>query len=83
VVVDGRNGLLVDGDDPAAIADAACRILGDAGLRATLAAGALAASRDAGWERRAVAFLEALAAKGRKGLSTDYTVLLQTLLRDE
>jgi phosphatidylinositol alpha-1,6-mannosyltransferase len=66
VVADGRNGLLVDGDDPAAIADAACRILGDATLHATLEAGALAASRDAGWERRAVTFLAALDAAGKR-----------------
>ena len=66
VVTEERNGLLVDGTDPAAIADAACRILGDAGLRATLEAGALAAARDAGWPARAAALLAALDVAGRK-----------------
>ncbi len=62
VVADGRNGLLVDGNDPGAIADAVCRILGDAALRAALAQGGLAMARDAGWPARAEEFLAALSA---------------------
>jgi phosphatidylinositol alpha-1,6-mannosyltransferase len=60
VVRDGRNGLLVDGTDPAAIAAAACRILGDAALHGALRAGALATARAEGWQARADAFLAAL-----------------------
>lgn len=57
-VRDGVNGLLVDGEDPAAIAAAALRILEDPALAARLAEGGLAAARAAGWDSRAAAFLE-------------------------
>jgi glycosyltransferase involved in cell wall biosynthesis len=40
VVVDGETGLLVPPDDPAALADALNRLLGDPGLRAKLGAAA-------------------------------------------
>ncbi|HEY0525450.1 MAG TPA: glycosyltransferase family 4 protein [Stellaceae bacterium] len=56
-IVDGENGLLVDGDDPAAIADALLRLLGDATLYERLKAGALAAARRADWSERTAAFL--------------------------
>jgi phosphatidylinositol alpha-1,6-mannosyltransferase len=56
-VTDGRNGLLVDGEDSAAIAAAALRLLGDPALLARLAAGGLEAARAAGWEARTAQFL--------------------------
>jgi phosphatidylinositol alpha-1,6-mannosyltransferase len=62
VVVDGQTGLLVDGTDPAAIADAVCRLLDDAALRARLGAGARALAEAADWPSRTAAFLAALAA---------------------
>jgi glycosyltransferase involved in cell wall biosynthesis len=43
-VIDGRSGLLVPPGDPAALADALSRVVGDAGLREQLAHGALAGS---------------------------------------
>ncbi|WP_270939392.1 glycosyltransferase family 4 protein, partial [Falsiroseomonas oryzae] len=49
VVTDGVNGLLVDGEDSDAIAAAVLRVLDDPALAARLAAGGLAAARDAGW----------------------------------
>lgn len=57
-VEEGRNGLLVEGDDPAAIAGAVIRLLTDAPLAARLAAGARAAAAERGWGSRAAAFLE-------------------------
>jgi phosphatidylinositol alpha-1,6-mannosyltransferase len=56
-VTDGRNGLLVDGEDSAAIAAAALRLLGDPALAARLAAGGLEAARAAGWQARTARFL--------------------------
>jgi phosphatidylinositol alpha-1,6-mannosyltransferase len=56
-IADGENGLLVDGDDPAAIAGALLRLLGDAALYERLRAGALAAARRADWSERTAAFL--------------------------
>jgi phosphatidylinositol alpha-1,6-mannosyltransferase len=58
VVEDGCNGLLVDGEDPAAIAAAVLRVLRDGELAARLTAGALAKARTLGWKARALAFLE-------------------------
>jgi len=54
----GRNGLLVDGDDPVAIAAAVLRILDDPVLADQLAAGGLTMARAAGWQARAARFLE-------------------------
>jgi len=59
-IVDGETGLLVDGDDIEAIADAIRKLLGDVGLRARLAAGGLAHARQHGWARSAAVFLEAV-----------------------
>ncbi|WP_372620697.1 glycosyltransferase family 4 protein [Falsiroseomonas sp.] len=56
-VQDGRNGLLVEGEDVPAIAAAALRLLDDAALAARLAAGGLEAAREASWAVRAAAFL--------------------------
>jgi phosphatidylinositol alpha-1,6-mannosyltransferase len=56
-VRDGTNGLLVDGEDVAAIAAAALRLLDDPALAARLAAGGLEAAREAGWAACAAAFL--------------------------
>jgi glycosyltransferase involved in cell wall biosynthesis len=70
VVVDGETGLLVAPDDPAALADALNRLLGDPGLRAKLGAAARlraterfsAARHVEGVER---VYAEALAEAGR------------------
>lgn len=56
-VQDGMNGLLVDGNDPAAIATAAIRILGDADLAGRMRQAALAAAQGASWASRTEAFL--------------------------
>jgi phosphatidylinositol alpha-1,6-mannosyltransferase len=56
-VTDGVNGLLVQGEDTGAIAAAALRLLDDPALAARLAAGGLAAARDAGWDARTREFL--------------------------
>ncbi|MBK1657559.1 glycosyltransferase family 4 protein [Paracraurococcus ruber] len=66
-VEDGRNGLLVDGKDPAAIAASVLRVLQDQALAGRLATGALAAARTAGWPARTAAFLALCAASPRKG----------------
>ncbi|WP_052389835.1 glycosyltransferase family 4 protein [Belnapia moabensis] len=57
VVIDGVNGLLVEGEDSAAIAAAVLRVLQDAVLAARLSAGGLEAARVAGWTSRTAAFL--------------------------
>jgi phosphatidylinositol alpha-1,6-mannosyltransferase len=57
-VEEGRNGLLVDGEDPAAIAQAVIRLLTDAPLSARLAEGARAVAAERGWGARAAVFLE-------------------------
>lgn len=59
-VIDGETGLLVDGADVAAIADALRRLLGDEALRARLARGGLAHARRLGWDHTAGLFLEAM-----------------------
>ena len=56
-VVNDRNGLLVDGRDAAAIAEAVTRVLDDAALAARLGAGGLMAARASGWEARTQSFL--------------------------
>jgi phosphatidylinositol alpha-1,6-mannosyltransferase len=56
-VRDGVNGLLVEGEDVAAIAAASCRLLEDAALAARLAEGGLLAAQDAGWAARTAQFL--------------------------
>jgi phosphatidylinositol alpha-1,6-mannosyltransferase len=52
------NGLTVDGDDPAAVAQAVLRILDDAALRERLRAGGLARAREADCRLKAARFLE-------------------------
>ncbi len=56
-IADGTDGLLVDGNDPAAIAAALVRVLTNPALAARLSAGALAVSAGRGWADRARAFL--------------------------
>lgn len=53
----GCNGLLVDGRDPAAIAAAICRILGDPALATRLSEAGLKAAGAASWQERTTAFL--------------------------
>ena len=70
VVVDGETGLLVAPDDPAALAEALNRLLGDPGLRAKLgAAGRLRATERFGAARHVEGvervYAEALAEVGR------------------
>lgn len=57
VVTDEVNGLLVDGNDPAAIAAACLRLLADPALAARLRTGALTAAAASGWAGRAGCFL--------------------------
>ena len=57
-VNDGVNGLLVDGNDPAAIAEAIDRVLSDSELRMRLVAGARQVAKEADWRERAIAFRE-------------------------
>ena len=57
VVADGENGLLVDGDDTAAVAAGLIRLLTDAPLAARLAAGGVARAGASGWDRAAARFL--------------------------
>jgi phosphatidylinositol alpha-1,6-mannosyltransferase len=57
-VTEGVNGLLVDGEDPAAIAAAVLCLLDDPALAARLAAGGLAAAGAAGWPARTRSFLD-------------------------
>jgi len=59
-IVDGETGLLVDGDDVAAIADALRALLGDPALRDRLGRGGLAHARRLGWDHTARLFLEAV-----------------------
>ena len=56
-VDDGDNGLLVDGDDVAAIGAAIIRVLGDRELAARLARNGLRRSGEAGWGGATEAFL--------------------------
>jgi phosphatidylinositol alpha-1,6-mannosyltransferase len=56
-VRDGETGLLVDGEDIAAIAAAVLAVLTDPSLAARLAAGGLAEARRRGWPERARQFL--------------------------
>src|SRR4051794_6183192 len=58
VVRDGRSGLLVDGHDPVAWADALRRVVEDDALRVRLEAGALEQARRFSWERTAARVLE-------------------------
>ena len=51
VVADGGSGLLVEGHDPRAWADALRRIVTDDGLRTRLEAGAVAQAAEFSWER--------------------------------
>ncbi len=57
VVDDGRSGLLVDGHDPRAWADALARVVGDEALHARLEAGAVAQARRFSWEATAAQVL--------------------------
>ena len=67
VVADGENGLLVDGDDTAAVAAGLIRLLTDAPLAARLAAGGLARAGASGWDRAAARFLALCAGLGTGG----------------
>ena len=67
VVADGENGLLVDGDDAAAVAAGLIRLLTDAPLAARLAAAGLARAGAAGWDRAAARFLALCAGLGPGG----------------
>jgi D-inositol-3-phosphate glycosyltransferase len=58
VVRDGHSGLLVDGHEPRAWADALRRVVEDDGLRLRLQAGALEQARQFSWERTADRMLE-------------------------
>ncbi|HEX2939514.1 MAG TPA: glycosyltransferase [Rhodopila sp.] len=57
-VSDQVNGLLVDGTDVAAIAEAIVRVFEDENLRAKLQAGGAEVAGAAGWQRRVELFLE-------------------------
>ncbi len=63
-VIDGESGVLVDriADFP----DALARVLGDAGLRDRLGAGAIARAAQCTWDATALGTLEALAADARR-----------------
>lgn len=56
-IADGVSGLLVDGNDPAAIAAAVVRVLADGALAARLAAAGRSRAEAAGWPVRAQQFL--------------------------
>lgn len=58
VVQDGRNGLLVDGEDCDAIARAVLRLLDDGELATRLGRGGIDAARGAGWDERVSTFLD-------------------------
>ncbi len=57
-VKDGENGILVPVRDVPAMADAICRIIGDPALRAQLAGGGLALSRQFTWAAAADRFMQ-------------------------
>jgi len=57
-VRDGETGVLVDGNDPHAIAAAVTRLLDDPSLAARLAEAGMAAAAQRGWAPRAKLFLE-------------------------
>lgn len=59
-IVDGETGLLVDGQDPEAIAAALRRLLADKAYRDMLAAGGLAHARAHGWAQAAERLLQAV-----------------------
>lgn len=59
-ILDGETGLLVDGNDPDAIAHAVRELLGNDALRSRLAAGGLRHAQLHGWNRSARDFLEAV-----------------------
>ena len=56
-ILDGQNGLLVDGHDQRQITDAVCAVLGDASLASRLSLGALTTARGLGWAERTASFL--------------------------
>jgi D-inositol-3-phosphate glycosyltransferase len=58
VVRDGHSGLLVDGHEPGAWADALRRVVADDALRTRLEAGALQQARQFSWDRTAERILE-------------------------
>jgi glycosyltransferase involved in cell wall biosynthesis len=60
VAVDGENALLVDPHDEAGVRDAVRRLMGDAELRARLAAGSHAVTERTPLERDAEAFERAV-----------------------
>ncbi len=58
---DGHNGLVVPQRDPAALADALCRVLGDDALRTRLSAAARATIQTWTYDRMALGFCDAVA----------------------
>jgi glycosyltransferase involved in cell wall biosynthesis len=69
IIADGRDGLLVPVGDPGALADGLLRVLGDAGLHASLAAAGRARARDFAAPAIAAAYgrlLEAAAGQGAR-----------------
>jgi D-inositol-3-phosphate glycosyltransferase len=65
VVADERSGLLLDTHDPVAWSHALERVAGDAGVRATLAAGALVQAEQFTWEATAQQTLDVYRRAGR------------------
>ena len=57
-VTDQLNGLLVDGNDPAAIAEAVNRVFADDALRQRLRTGGIEVALASGWDRRVEQFLQ-------------------------
>ena len=72
-VVDGETGLLVDGNDPAAIADAVVRVLGDAPFAARLASVGWQRAQLYSWQNASQRFLEFCLRKQER--SADYCYL--------
>jgi phosphatidylinositol alpha-1,6-mannosyltransferase len=56
-VTDGVNGLVIDGNDPLAIAAAVRRLLSDTSLRAALRQRGLETAREVRWDRKVAQFL--------------------------
>jgi phosphatidylinositol alpha-1,6-mannosyltransferase len=73
-VVDGQTGIVVDGNDPAAVAAAVRRLAGDAGLRSRMGeSGRARALREFRWDRRWDRFA---AGMGLGFVSSDISVVI-------